>query len=136
MSASTERVSTPAPSFEKEIARDDSAIPYDGRSAVDGKPTLPNFSANASSVSGRIGSAPQPATRHVDRSMFSSSRSRIRFTQRAKAKFGAYAIVPLCRVKAWNHETGRFKKRSGGKKTIGMRCTTGESTKPMSPMSW
>jgi len=37
---------------------------------------------------------------------------------------------------AWSQLAGRFKNKSGGRKTIDTCCMTGASTKPMSPMSW
>ena len=72
-----------------EIASDDSAIPYEGSSALRLKPTGSNASAKASSVSGRMGSAPHPARAHDDRSSPSRSAALMRLTARANAKFGA-----------------------------------------------
>ncbi len=74
----------PSPSSVKAMASDDSAIPYDGRSAslleADARERARR---SASSVSGRMGSAPQPATRQVDRSSPSSSAALMRLTQSA-----------------------------------------------------
>ena len=57
----------------------------------------------------------------VDRSSPSRSAGLMRFTQSAYAKFGAYAMVPLCRVNAWSHVTGRLRKSSAGRKCTGTR---------------
>src|SRR5262249_61638772 len=88
----TPMVFMPSPSSVKEMASDDSAMPYEGSSARLSKPMRSNDSANPSSVSGRMGSAPHPATRHVERSSPSRSAGLMRLTQRAYAKFGAYAM--------------------------------------------
>ena len=57
----------PSPSSVNAMASDDSAMPYEGRNASFLKPMREKVSVKASSVSGRMGSAPQPATRHLSR---------------------------------------------------------------------
>ena len=133
---STPSVFIPSPSSVKAIASADSAMPYEGRSASFGSRT--SRTRRRTPRGSRAGSARRRSRRRATtrdraprgpRSLDALDAERVGEVRREgdRAAVAGDRLEPL---------TGRFKKRSGGRYTIGMRCTSGASTKPMSPMSW
>src|ERR1700722_18419258 len=96
-----------------------SAIPYEGTSDDEAKPAGASLTAKSRSVLDWMGSAPHPVMRMHERSSPATSLSLRRLATRAKAKFGAYVIVPRCLWIVSSQMRGERTKLAVGKKTTG-----------------
>src|SRR5438132_10537914 len=98
-------------------------------------PARAKRSANAASVSGRIGSAPHPAMRQLERSNASICDGFTRRKQSSYAKFGANDTVARNVEMASSHAVGRFRKRTGDRMVVSTREYTADNNIPINPMS-
>ncbi|CAM3855991.1 hypothetical protein COSO111634_27180 [Corallococcus soli] len=83
-----------------------------------------------------MGSAPQNATSHDDRSSDATSSGVARRAHNSNAKLGPPLMVPRKRLTAWSHRSGFCRNAMGDISATGKPAYSGWRMPPMRPMSW